>query len=880
MNRPGIRRLFSLSLRRRDRWEREVEEEILTHLAIRAERLMEQGMSAPQARDEAIRRFGPLDESRRRLVDAASHREDFMRRQETLGELRQDLSFAARTLTRNVGWSSVAIMTLALGIGSTMAVWSAASTVLLHPLSYPGADRVVNVNLMPTTGNSTGVDVAMTPESQQIAAWRAQARSFEALEPYASSMRSIGTPADGEDAVVTLVTPTFAAFAGERPIAGRNFTGEETRTGATVGLLGESLWRTRFSASNSVLGSTLLVDGKPVRIIGVMPARLRTPRIGGRAPGVWLPLDLTTRKGSMRVIGRLRQGIDPEAARRELDSVSVRAAVYQAGSLPFRAVLVAPGETVSFRSSLVMLTGAVLLVLLVAAANVAHLLLARAINRRREVAIRTALGASRWRLVRQMMTETFLLTFVGAALGAALAAALLKGMMKFRPASLPELDLAHLDARALLAVLAITTLCAVAFGAVGALAAGARSSVSSLRSGVVAMFSRSGERFRSSLVVTEMALSATLLVGAALLIRSVMVLQQTDLGFDPANVHAIVPDLPQERYPTPETRLAAARELERVLVAVPGVQSMTVTDAIPSYRNFSVGTLEVEGKPRPDTKTTSFIDVGSVTSSYFSTLGARLVEGQLPTDSSSTSTQILINEGFARKMWKPGQAVGRRMRIVYQAEQNPWLTVVGVVHDIQSMGPVGDKSAPFLYLPMKEPGTVGIVYRTTGNPATVAQVLAAARRQMPGVRFTQHVAQKTIENTLAPSRFVMLLMTGFTLLAVVLAAIGLYGMMAYAVAQRTREIGIRIALGATRGQIARSVVGRGALLGLLGAAIGLVLAGWGTRIIESSLYGVTRLDVPSFAVGGVALVLIAVAASVLPMRRAVAVDPVTAIRAD
>jgi putative ABC transport system permease protein len=880
MKRPGIRRLFSMPLGRRERWEREVEEEILTHLTIRAERLMETGMAPQQAKDEAIRRFGGLDQGRQAMVDAAHHREEFMRRKETLGELRQDVAFAMRTLGRNKGWATVAIVTLALGIGATTAVWSAATTLLLHPLSYPGADRVVNVTLLPTTGNSTGVDVTMSPERKQIVAWRDKARSFEAIEPYVSATRMIGLPADAEDVVVTQVMPTFAAFAGERPIAGRNFTEVDLREGAPVGLLGEALWRTRFASSKSVIGSTLLIAGKPTRIIGVMPATLKTPRIGGRAPGVWVPLDLAKGNAAPRVIARLRQGIDAEAARRELDSVSVRTGIYSANTLPFRAVLATPGEGVSFRDSLVMLTGAVLLVLLVAAANVAHLLLARAVNRQREVAIRTALGASRWRLVRQLMTESFLLCTVGVAIGVALGAAMLRAMVKFRPASLQELESAHLDLQAMLAVVAVALLCAVAFGAVAALAAGSRASAASLRSGVVAMFSKSGERFRSSLVVTEMALSGMLLVGAVLLVRSVIALQQTDLGFDPVNVHAIVPDFPQDQTTAPATKLASMRELATKIAAVPGVSAVTVTDAVPSYRNFSVGSLEVEGKPRPDTRTTSFIDVGSITPSYFTTLGAHLVEGRVPSDSSATSQEIVINEGFARRQWGSGRAVGRRMRIVYQGEPNNWLTVVGVVHDILSMGPVGDKAAPFLYMPLKESGTIGVVYRTTGNPAIVAQVLAISKAQFPGIRINQHAAEKTIENTLAPSRFIMILMTGFTILAMILAAIGLYGMMAYAVAQRTREIGIRMALGATREQIARTVVGRGALLGVAGATLGLGLAVWGTRIIEGSLYGVKRFDGPSFLIGGGLLVMIAILSSLLPMRRAVAVDPVTAIRAD
>jgi putative ABC transport system permease protein len=510
---------------------------------------------------------------------------------------------------------------------------------------------------------------------------------------------------------------------------------------------------------------------------------------------------------------------------------------------------------------------------------VAHLLLARAVTRGREVAIRTALGASRGRIVRQMMTETMVLSVAGCVLGAVIGAVALRTMVRFRPPTLAELQLAHVDMTALAVVVATSLLCALAFGAVSAAATSSRTSTGLLRSGVVAMFSRGGERFRSALVVTEMALSAMLLVGAALLVRTVMELQRTDLGFDPANLHVVAAEMPESRYPTPQSRLTAFRALAAAVQAIPGVRAVTVSDALPSYRNFSLGTLHIEGQPMPTGKTTSFIDVGSIGPSYFRTLGASLIEGRVA-DSSSSVREIVVNESFARKHWQPGQAVGRRMRIVYEGEQNEWMTIVGVVRDVMTMGPVGEKGAPFLYMSQIDATNPGLIYRTDGNPATLAQVTAAAKTHLPDARIRQHATATIIGNTLAPSRFIMMLMTGFSILAVVLAAIGLYGMMAYAVAQRTREIGIRMALGATRENIARSVVGRGAALGLVGAGFGLLLAAWGTKAIEGSLYGVSRLDVSSFVFGGLGLVAIAVAASLMPMRRAVAVDPMTAIRAD
>jgi predicted permease len=880
MKRSGVRRLFSLSLRR-DRWAREVEEEILTHLTIRAERLQALGMSPQAARDEAMRRFGPLDESRDAMVEAATHREQYMRRQEKFTELRQDLAFAVRTLSRNKGWSAVAVVTLALGIAATTSVWSAATTVLLRPLSYAQADRLAYVDLMPTKGNLTGVNVSISVMPKLIRAWRAQSKTLESIEPFGSDVASFGRGSNAEDIAAARVLPSFMRFAGARPIAGRWFAPDEARKGSAVALLGEDFWQTHFGGAQSVIGSTITIDKQPVRVIGVAPATLATPRLGGNPPAVWLPIDSTDENRGFRAIARLRPGARIEQAARELDSITVRSQFYE-GSLPFRASVTPPGKTVSFRDSLVMLTGAVLLVLLVAGANVAHLLLARGLTRRRELAIRAALGASRGRLVRQMLTETLVLTAGGCLLGAGLGVVALKALVKFRPPTLPELRLAHVDGFALVLVIATSILCALVFGLIAAASSSTRKSSGVLRSGAVAAHSRVGERVRSLLVITEMAMSAMLLVGAALLVRTVMSLQHTDLGFDPRNLHVVVPDLAGESGLKLEQRAGAVRQLAEAVTAIPGVRAVTVTDALPSYRNFSIGTLEIEGRPRPAGQSTSFIDVGSITPSYFRTLGATLVAGRLPADStgSSGAEEIVINEGYARKQWGEASPIGKRLRIAYQDENNPWMTIVGVVRDISTMGVVGERNAPFLYPPLREASTPGIVYRTDGREVTAAQVLATAKRMFPNARIRTLDTERVIESSLAPSRFIMSLMAGFTVLTLILAAIGLYGMMSYAVAQRTREIGIRIALGATRDVIARAVVGRGAALGAVGAAIGLVLAIWGTRILQSSLYGVDRLDVTSFIVGGVGLVAIAIAACVVPTWRAVRVDPMTSIRVD
>jgi putative ABC transport system permease protein len=875
MKRSGVRRLFSLSLRR-DRWADEVEEEILAHLTHRAERLVALGMSPQAARDEAVRRFGTLDESRARMIEAATHREEYMRRRESFAELRQDLAFAFRSLSRNKGWATVAILTLALGIAATTAVWSAASTLLLHPLKYPGASRVVHVDLMPTSGGVAGVSVVISTSGSVVRAWQRDARSFEALEPYQSDELPTVLVDEPADLMTTRVTPGFAAFAGARPIRGRNFSAADVAAKAPVAMLGEGLWRAQYGSDTAIIGKSIRVGSRVVQVIGVMPASLRTPVLGDRPTEVWLLADLMNERDGFRVVGRLRPGISTETARRELDLVAQR--VSGMSSMPFRAAVTTPGQSVAFRSSLLMLTGAVLLVLLVAGTNVAHLIMARALTRQRELAIRAAVGASRGRMGRQLMTETITLSVVGTLLGTVMGFAALRALIAIRPNSLSDLDLAYVDGRTLAATFGIALVCGVVFGVLASLA-GDRATGLALRAGAASLFSRRGERLRSTLVVSEMALSTVLLVGALLLVRSVIELQRWNAGFDPAGLYALSFKLPPSSFATPAARGAATDELASAIARIPGVKSVAVATALPGNRNFSVGALQVEGDPAPPANESGLIDVGSVAPSFFRTMGTPLVEGSLFSDTTAASHEVIINEGFARHRWPNASAVGRRMRIAFQGHSQDWLTVVGVAKDISYSGPAGDRTAPFLYRPAPQAQNPGILLRTT-NPAAIDEARALFKSRLGKVQLTVTSSEAAMARSLAAPRFIMLLMAGFTVLSVLLAAVGLYGMMAYSVVQRTREIGIRIALGASRDRIARSVVGRGAALGLGGAAIGLLLATWATRLIEGSLFGVERLDASAFILGGALLVLIAVIACIAPMRRAISVDPITSIRAD
>jgi putative ABC transport system permease protein len=879
--RLGIPRAFRLALRRRDAWERDVEDEIKLHLSLRAEQLAARGAAPDEAYREAVRRFGPLSESRARLVDAAAHREQHMRRTEFFGDLRQDIAFAFRTLGRQKGWTAITVGTLALGIGATTAVFSVVSSVLIHAIPYPDANRVVMVQQQASKGNNTGIHVSILPVPRVVNAWHSGAHSFDAFEPYAFTSGLLRTAGDPAKIVATRILPSFVKFAGEQPLLGRIFTDGEVAGHAQVAMLSQGLWLSRYGGSRDVIGKLISINDSSYSVIGVLPTKMNVPNRGRVGTDVWLPLDSTGRNVGLLAIARLRPGVTTAVAERELDSLAAHSGVYPGGQLPFVAELVRPAELVGFHDSLLLLTGAVALVLLVACANVAHLLLARAATRTREFAVRAALGAGKWRLFRQLGVESLVLTSGGAA-GGLLAGWLgLKTMVALRTSGMPELDAATLDTTTVLLTVSVAVLTGVAFGAIGAFHAARTSTHESLKAGALSTsHSRRSDRVRSLLVVTEMALSATLIVGATLLVRSVRNMQSTDLGFEPRGLYTVDLDLPNKRYTTAASRATFVASLVSRIEALPGVRSVGLSAVAPGSRSFAIGVFEIEGDAPAPNQGTTFVDGNGIDARYFATMGMPLVEGTMFTDTTAAASQVIVNAAFARQHWPVGAAIGHRVRVAYQGE-GTWSTIVGVARDASISGPGSQSAAPILYGPIGDVGRTSIMVRSrpgTDLSTSIHQLVHSLDPAMtpPVVRSMASVAAASI----AGPRFTMLLLSIFTVLALLLAAVGLYGVMAYSVIQRTREIGIRVALGAQRSVIARIVVLRGLALALAGAALGLGGAYWATRLLTKLLYGVTPLDGTSFAVGAAVLVIVAVAACLIPTRRALAVDPILAIRAE
>jgi predicted permease len=618
-------------------------------------------------------------------------------------------------------------------------------------------------------------------------------------------------------------------------------------------------------------------------VVGVMPATLRLPGQGRDQTDLWLPLDLRDRGQGVSIVGRLRPGVAISAATRELDAIAPEAGLEAKGKSSFVTLIRRPAELVEFHDSLILLTGAVALVLLVACANVAHLLMARAASRERELAVRAALGAGRARLFRQLLTESLIVAFAGALSGVLLGWVGLKAIIGLRPPTMTELTVAHLDLTTLGVTIAVAVTSGVVFGVIGAFQVAKRAPHEALKAGSVSTSQgRAHDRLRSLLVVSEMALSATLIVGATLLVRTVINLQHADLGFEPRGLYWAAISLPKKTYESPATRAAFFAELTTRLRATPHVRDLTVADVPIGSRAFSVGTFEIQGEQAAKAPAgSSFTDVNSIDKDFFKTMGIPLVEGTFFTDTSQAAGQVIVNAAFARSHWSPGGALGKKVRVAYQG-QGSWQTIVGVAGDAATTGAGLASTAPVLYSPRATPSLQeAIMIRTDGSvdlaPA-IRRLVKAIDRQVPAPKIES--VESYMSRSIARPRFTMVLLTVFTLLALILAAVGLYGVMSYSVTQRTREIGIRIALGATRQRIANAVVRRGVALALVGAATGLGAAYWGTRLIATMLYGVAPLDTTSFLTGAVVLIITAVVACIVPTRRALSVDPIRAIRAE
>jgi putative ABC transport system permease protein len=810
--------------------------------------------------------------------------------------LRQDLRFGARLLARHPGFTAVAVVTLALGIGANAAIFSVVNAVLLRPLPWADPGRAVMIWSKWTAFDKTWVATG------EVVDYRRRARTLQEVAAWGEGQVNLTGNGDPERVAAGSVTANTFSVLGVGPALGRTFSAaEDLPNGPKVVVLGHGLWSRRYAADPAIVGRSIQVDGRPYEVLGVMPPGFLLPTDfqNPQPSQLWVPQQLDPASmdhGShgLFAAGRLQPGATVAQAADELHGIAqamTREGLYPV-PMKFDTVTVSLEDEVvgGVRRSIWLLFGAVGFLLLIACANVANLLLARAEARQREIAVRAALGAGGRRMVRQLLTESLLLTFLSAVAGLALAGAGVQLLAWWNPASIPRIAGVSVDVRVALFTVAMSLATSVVFGLAPALRALRTGLVESLKDGNQGASSGGArQQFRNALVVVEMALAVVLLVGAGLTLRSLWALQSTPLGLQPSNVLTMRVALPAESYPSAEQVVGFYQRLMEKVRQLPGVTVAGAARSLPLGSTIGDYGLTVEGfNPPPGTRPKG--DWQIVTDGYLEAMGERVIRGRgfTAADSSESMLVALVNEELVRRYFPGRDPLGGRMRIGGDPKR-PWVTIVGMVANVRHNGltePVKEK----FYVPHtqwhKSTGNairgMNLVIKSSSSPSSLTgSVRNEIRALDPNLPVADiRTMEEVVSATLSTPRFTGLLLGMFALLAVVLSAIGIYGVLSYLVSRRTREIGIRMAIGAGRGQVLRMVLGSGLWLALVGAGIGLVCAAGAARLMGSLLHGVTPNDPTTFALVSVTLPVIALLASAVPAWRATRVDPIVALKTE
>jgi putative ABC transport system permease protein len=800
---------------------------------------------------------------------------------------RRDVRYGARMLARSKGFTTVAALTLALGIGANTAIFSVIDSVLLRSLPYEEADRLVFLTEWSEQIPQMSFSVANLKDV------RDQNTVFESLVGY-NNQNFILTGEGGEAERLSGRQATSGLFATLRktPIAGRPFTAEDDQPGAeAVVLLGEGFWERRFGRSPAVLGRRLLLNGEPFTVIGVMP---RTLHGSWRTADVFTPLlRLEDQIGGEKnrgnhpgiyVVARLKPGTSEGTARTEVKAIAARLAEQHPQSSARQSMTVESlheSYVGDLRPALMLLLGAVGLVLLIACANVANLLLARAAARSREIAVRGAMGAPRRRLLRQLLTESLLLSLLGGVLGVALAYAGVQGLRASLPANVPRADEIRVHGVVLAGSALLSVVTGLLFGIAPAWRMSRQDVQDALREGGRGTPGRAHHRVRNTLVVAQVSLALILLVGAGLLLRSFARVLAADAGFHAEGVLTAGVPLPTGRFPDEARRAAVVRQMVDLAKSWPGVQAAAA--AMPLLGGWQ-SSFRLEGRPDPPPGQLPSADITRITPDYFSAMGVRVRQGRVFTehDTADAPGVAIVDETFVRAHYPAESALGKRLRFGGLDDKDVrWLEIVGVVGHVKNYG-VDEDSRVEVYLPYAQSPVAGVtlIARADGDPANLTAALRGAVRavdpELP-LYSVRALADLSAERT-ASRRLAVVLITVFAALALTLAAVGIYGVMSYAVAQRTQEIGIRMALGAERREILRMVLRHGTVMAVSGVALGLVAAFGLARLITSLLFQTSAADPPTFSVVPVLLIAVALLACYVPARRATRVDPLVALR--
>ena len=806
--------------------------------------------------------------------------------------LLSDLTHAMRRLRRAPGFTAIAIVTLALGIGANTAIFSLVKAVLLRPLPYGDPDRIAVLWSARDKGETTWIS------GPEIRDYATHTDAFEQVAAYTSYGANLTGGSDPERVIVGQVTPNLFAALGVQPLAGRSFTDEDSDGSAPV-VLGHGLWQRRFGGDRAIVGSAIQLNGRARTVIGIMPPAFKLPLdfSDERPAEMWVPIDVTasnwTSRGDHSLIGivRMRPGVAPARgtlALRSIEEKWVRDGLWRDTDNRWRSALPVKDLVLGdVRTALWVLLGAVAVILLIACANVANLVLARSDDRHREIAVRTALGASTSRVVRQLLTESTLLSTLGALAGLALAALALRALVAFHPAGIPRVEDVSVDGSVLAFALVAAVVTGVLFGAAPALELSRPDLNRGLKEGGrTGSVGRGRQRFRDALAVAQMAMSVVLLIGAALLLRSFDALRRVDLGFDKSRVLTVRTTLPAATYAQAGDVIRFYRSMRARLAELPGVQGVGATRLLPLTGTIGDWSITLEGRPRAPGENPNG-DWQVVMPGYFETMGMRLVRGRFIADADDEGAPIVavVNETMARRYWPTEDPIGKRFRL--GTAERPWITIVGIVGRVRHNA-VTEAPRAEMYIPHAQFETAGgnsprgmtFVLRTDADPlALLAYVRQVVRSMDPNLPLADvRTLERVADDSLAQPRFTAFLLALFAALALTLATIGIYGVISLLVTRRRQEIGIRMALGARPGTIVAMVLRRGVMLTAAGVGLGLAAAAALSRVLASLLYGVTPFDAATFASVPIALAFVAVVACVFPAGRAARVDPMTALR--